>query len=124
MHLVRYRAHEFGVRGIDKEALWFDLAAAMARKDKIVQGIIDGIYDWVNKSDQITFIRGRAEFTLPVDIRRGRPFHHRRQNDHRRRFAHGQRTYSRPERDRLSGVLGVKGQFCTARDPTRGRNFY
>lgn len=69
MHLVRDRAHEFGVRGIDKEALWFDLAAAMARNDKIVQGIIDGIYDWVNKSDQITFIRGRAEFTSPVDIR-------------------------------------------------------
>jgi pyruvate/2-oxoglutarate dehydrogenase complex dihydrolipoamide dehydrogenase (E3) component len=69
MHLVRDRAHEFGVRGLDREALWFDLAAAVARKDKIVQGIIDGIYGWVNKSDQITFLRGHAEYTSPVDIR-------------------------------------------------------
>jgi hypothetical protein len=44
MHLVRDRAHEFGVRGIDREALWFDLGAAVARKDKIVRGIIEGIY--------------------------------------------------------------------------------
>jgi pyruvate/2-oxoglutarate dehydrogenase complex dihydrolipoamide dehydrogenase (E3) component len=69
MHLVRDRAHEFGVRGIDREALWFDLGAAVARKDKIVRGIIEGIYGWVNKSDQITFLRGHAEFTSPVDIR-------------------------------------------------------
>jgi pyruvate/2-oxoglutarate dehydrogenase complex dihydrolipoamide dehydrogenase (E3) component len=69
MHLVRDRAHEFGVRGIDREALWFDLGAAVARKDKIVRGIIEGIYGWVNKSDQIAFLRGHAEFTSPVDIR-------------------------------------------------------
>lgn len=71
MHLVRERAHEFGVRGIDKNALWFDLAAAVERKNQIIQGIIDGIYGWVNKSDRITFIRGQAEFTSPVDIRVG-----------------------------------------------------
>jgi pyruvate/2-oxoglutarate dehydrogenase complex dihydrolipoamide dehydrogenase (E3) component len=69
MHLVRDRAAEFGVRGVDPDALWFDLPVAMARKDKIVQGIIDGIYGWVNKDENITFIRGRAEFTSPVDIR-------------------------------------------------------
>lgn len=69
LHLVRDRAHEFGVRGIDTNAVWFDLAAAVKRKNQIVQGIIDGIYGWVNKSDHITFIRGQAEFTSPVDIR-------------------------------------------------------
>ena len=69
MHLVRERAHEFGVRGIDRDALWFDLAAAVERKNQIIQGIIDGIYGWVNKSDRITFMRGQAEFTSPVDIR-------------------------------------------------------
>lgn len=69
MHLVCERAHEFGVRGIDKNDLWFDLAAAVERKNQIVQGIIDGIYGWVNKSHRITFMRGQAEFTSPVDIR-------------------------------------------------------
>jgi pyruvate/2-oxoglutarate dehydrogenase complex dihydrolipoamide dehydrogenase (E3) component len=69
MHLVRDRAAEFGVRGVDPSALWFDLPVAMARKDKIVQGIIDGIYGWVNKDENITFIRAQAEFTSPVDIR-------------------------------------------------------
>jgi pyruvate/2-oxoglutarate dehydrogenase complex dihydrolipoamide dehydrogenase (E3) component len=69
MHLVRDRAHEFGVRGIDPDALWFDLAAAVARKDRIVQGIIDGIYGWVNPNPNVTFIHGHAEFSSPVDIR-------------------------------------------------------
>ena len=68
MHLVRDRAAEFGVRGVDSDALWFDLPATVARKDQIIQGIIDGIYGWVNKDENITFIRGRAEFTSPVDI--------------------------------------------------------
>ena len=71
MHLVQKRAHEFGVRGVDPTRLWFDLEAAVARKDKIVQGIIDGIYGWVNQSDQITFIRGRAAFESPEELRVG-----------------------------------------------------
>lgn len=69
MHLVRNRAFEFGVRGLDPTQLWFDLETAVARKDKIVQSIIDGIYSWVNPNPHITFIRGHAEFTSPVDIR-------------------------------------------------------
>ena len=69
MQLVRDRAQYFGVRGVDPEALSFDLPATVARKDKIIQGIIDGIYGWVNKDENITFIRGRAEFTSPVEIR-------------------------------------------------------
>ncbi len=68
MHLVRDHAAEFGVRGVEAEALWLDLPATIARKDKIIQGIIDDIYAWVNRDDNITFIRGRSEFTSPVDI--------------------------------------------------------
>ncbi len=69
MQLVRNRAREFGVRGLDPTQIWFDLETAVARKDKIVQGIIDGIYGWVNPNPNVTFIRGHAEFTSPVDIR-------------------------------------------------------
>jgi len=69
MHLVRDRAYEFGVRGIDPDALSLDLAAVVARKNGIVQGIIDGIYNWVDPNPNVTYIRGHAEFTSPVDIR-------------------------------------------------------
>lgn len=69
MHLVRERAHEFGVRGVDPSALSFDLAAAVARKDGIVQGIIDGIHKSLRRNKNITFMTGRAAFTSPVDIR-------------------------------------------------------
>ncbi len=66
---VRNRAAEFGVRGVEPSRISFDLAAAVARKDEIVRGIIDGIYGWVSRSDNLSFIRGRAEFRSPVDIR-------------------------------------------------------
>ncbi len=69
MHLVRDRAYEFGVRGIDPTKIWFDLESAVARKDKIVQDIVDGIYGWIKPNNRITFLRGQAEFTSPVDIR-------------------------------------------------------
>lgn len=69
MHLVRDRAYEFGVRGLDPTQIWLDLAAAVARKDKIVQDIVDGIYGWIKPNDHITFLRGQAEFSSPVDIR-------------------------------------------------------
>lgn len=69
MHMVRDRAYEFGGRGIDPTKLWFDLETAVTRKDKIVQGIIDGINGWVKPNPNITFMRGHAEFTSPVDIR-------------------------------------------------------
>ena len=41
MHLVRNHAAEFGVRGVDPDRLSFDLPATVARKDQIIQGIID-----------------------------------------------------------------------------------
>lgn len=69
MHLVKKRAHEFGVRGVDPQALSFDLAAAVARKNRIVQGIIEGVYTGLKRNRNITFLRGRAEFISPVDIR-------------------------------------------------------
>lgn len=69
MHLVKRRAHEFGVRGVNADAITMDLAATVARKDAIVQGILDGIYKNLDRNKNITFIKGRAEFTSPVDIR-------------------------------------------------------
>lgn len=69
MHLVKARAHEFGVRGFDPETITFELAAAIARKDAIIRGVIDGIYKALKRNKNITFIAGRAELTSPVDIR-------------------------------------------------------
>ena len=69
MHMVRDRAAEFGVRGVDSESISMDLAAAVARKDAIVDGIIAGIYKRLKRNQNITFIRGHAEFISPVDIR-------------------------------------------------------
>ena len=69
MHLVRARAAEFGVRGVDPAALSFDLPAAVARKDGIIAGIHKGIYKALERNAGITFIKGRAAFTSPVDLR-------------------------------------------------------
>ncbi len=69
MHLARNRAAEFGVRGVDPQALSFDLAAAMQRKDAIVAGIISGIQRNIQRNNGIDFITGRAEFTSPVDLK-------------------------------------------------------
>jgi len=69
MHLVKHRAYEFGVRGVNPDAITFDLAAAVARKDAIVNGILSGIHDALRKNKNITFLTGHAEFTSPVDIR-------------------------------------------------------
>lgn len=40
----------------------------MDRKDQVVQTIIDGIYRDLEKNKSITFIKGHAEFSSPVDI--------------------------------------------------------
>ena len=69
MHLVKHRAHEFGVRGVNPDSLTFDLAAAVARKDAIVTGIISGIYEALRKNKNIAFFTGHAKFTSPVDVR-------------------------------------------------------
>ncbi len=69
MHLARHRAAEFGVRGVDPQALSFDLAAAMQRKDTIVAGIVSGIQQNIQRNAGIDFILGAAEFTSPVDLK-------------------------------------------------------
>lgn len=69
MHLARNRAAEFGVRGVVPQALSFDLAAAMQRKDAIVAGIVAGIQRNIQRNNGIDFITGRAEFTSPVDLK-------------------------------------------------------
>ena len=68
-HLVRNRAAEFGIQSHGSEAMNFDLAVAVRRKDTIVDGIIAGIHNNIARNDQIDFITGRAEFTSPVDLR-------------------------------------------------------
>ena len=69
MHLVRNRSAEFGVRGMDPQALSFDLTAAVQRKDAIIAGIVSGIQRNIQRNDGIDFITGRAEFTSPVDLK-------------------------------------------------------
>ncbi len=69
MHLVKRRAHEFGVRGVNPETITFDLATAIARKDAIVKGILSGIYEALRKNKKIAFFTDHAELTSPVDIR-------------------------------------------------------
>lgn len=62
MHLVQRRAHEFGVRGVDPEKVHFDLAAAVARKDRVVGGVIEGIYTSLRRNQKVQLLRGRARF--------------------------------------------------------------
>ena len=69
MHLVRNRSAEFGVRGMDPQALSFDLTAAVQRKDAIISGIVSGIQQNIQRNDGIDFITGQAEFTSPVDLK-------------------------------------------------------
>ncbi len=59
IHEVRDRAAEFGVRGVDPARISFDLAAAGARKDEIVRRIIEGIYGWVNRTDNLSTAQPR-----------------------------------------------------------------
>jgi len=69
MHLVQRRAHEFGVRGVNPDAITFDLAAAIARKNAIIQGIIAGAHQAIRRNKNIRFFTGHAELTSPVDLR-------------------------------------------------------
>lgn len=54
---------------MDRERIQFALASAVARKDQIVKGIIDGIYAGLDRAEEITFIRGWAELASPNAIR-------------------------------------------------------
>ena len=68
IYLVKEKAQLYGVRGVDPDEITFDLAAAIARKDQVVQGIINVIYNGLERNKNITFHTGKAEFTSPVDI--------------------------------------------------------
>jgi pyruvate/2-oxoglutarate dehydrogenase complex dihydrolipoamide dehydrogenase (E3) component len=73
MHLVARRAAEFGVE--IEGSVSFNLPKAVARKDAIVGGIIDGIYSALERRrDAITFLRGQARFLNDheVDMGEGR----------------------------------------------------
>ncbi|MCH7663190.1 MAG: hypothetical protein IH859_04885, partial [Chloroflexi bacterium] len=69
VHLVREKAAKYGVRGIDPDEILFDLVVAMERKDKVVRGIIDGIYKNLNRNKSISLYNGKAEYSSPVDIK-------------------------------------------------------
>lgn len=70
MHLAARRAAEFGVEV--EGSVKFNLAKAVARKDVIVQGIIDGIYGELDRRrEAITFVRGEAHFLNDHEIDTG-----------------------------------------------------
>lgn len=70
MHLAARRAAEFGVEV--EGSVKFNLAKAVARKDAIVQGIIDGIYGGLDRRrEAITFVRGETRFLNDHEIDTG-----------------------------------------------------
>jgi pyruvate/2-oxoglutarate dehydrogenase complex dihydrolipoamide dehydrogenase (E3) component len=69
MHLIKDKVNLFGIEGVNPAEIRFNLAAAVARKDIIVQGIINGIHKGLERNKNISFITGQAEFTSPKDIK-------------------------------------------------------
>ena len=70
MHLVARRATEFGVE--IEGNVRFNLKQAVARKNAIVQSIIDGIYSALDRRrEAISFIRGEARFLNDHEIDTG-----------------------------------------------------
>lgn len=70
MHLAARRAAEFGVEIAG--SVQFNLPVAMARKDRIVKGIISGIYDALDKrKDSIRFLRSPATFVNAHEVETG-----------------------------------------------------
>jgi len=69
MHLIKERALEFGVRGVNPEDISFDLPMTVARKDTVVQGIVNGIHKRLEGDQNIDFIVGQAEMVSPSEIK-------------------------------------------------------
>jgi len=67
MRLVTHESSRFGVH-LDVDSVKFNLTEAVARKDKIVKGIIDGIQKKFYSNENITYIKGEATFTSPKEI--------------------------------------------------------
>ena len=69
-HLVARRAAEFGVEIEGK--VHFNLARAVARKDGIVNGIVDSIHGALEpRHDVIRFVRGQARFLSTHEVETG-----------------------------------------------------
>lgn len=66
MQLVAREAHKFGIH-VHGEVT-FNLREAVARKDQIVRGIIDGIYDNLRKNERVTFLKGHATFVSEHEV--------------------------------------------------------
>lgn len=66
MQLVAREAHRFGVHV--EGSVRFDLRQAVARKDAIVRGIIEGIYRDLEKNARVTFLKGHAAFLSDHEI--------------------------------------------------------
>ena len=70
MHLVARRAAEFGVE--IEGTVRFNLSRAVARKDAIVQGIVEGIHKALaRRHERLTFIRGQARFLNDHEVDTG-----------------------------------------------------
>ena len=59
--------HDFADHGIKVEKLGFDLAAMLARKDDVVDGLTKGI-DFLFKKNKVTRIQGAATITAPGEV--------------------------------------------------------
>ncbi len=59
--------HDFAAHGITVEKLGFDLAAMLARKDKVVDGLTKGI-DFLFKKNKVTRLQGAATITAPGEV--------------------------------------------------------
>ncbi len=66
MQLVAREASQFGVHV--QGDVTFNLREAVARKDQIVHGIIDGIYDNLRRNERVTFLRGHATFVSDREV--------------------------------------------------------
>lgn len=66
MQLVAREASQFGVHV--RGEVDFSLREAVARKNRIVQGIIDGIYDDLHKNEGVTFLEGHATFASDREV--------------------------------------------------------
>jgi len=66
-HLYHMAKHELGLHGIKTEGTTFDLAAMLARKDKIVGELTKGV-EFLFKKNKITRYKGTAKFAGPGKI--------------------------------------------------------
>lgn len=66
MQLVAREASQFGVH-VQGEVT-FNLREAVARKDRIVQGVVDCIYNSLQENEGVTFLKGHATFVSDHEV--------------------------------------------------------